>query len=350
MRIPNITSIRFFFALLVVVNHVHEFWSNRGFPNFNNWDFMSKGTEAVYAFFTLSGFLIIRKLYNEKLSTNKIDLKKFFLKRAFRILPLYYLILLIGLLYYRIVLPKLGFDFISDYNLGEGLLLSLTLFANVFATYSPGGILEILWSIAIEEQFYLFIAPMLYFIPNKRILIVLLFSTLLFLLGYQTNFMGAKEFRMLFFFFTISGIFSISLKFNFIQNSLWKIRFIIYSLVVVLFFTNQIQNYINNDIGYLLFCAILFSLFISVLSLKKIKLLESKPLVHLGDISYGIYMYHAIVMQVIGFLYLKTNLANYGVFSFLSFNLLIVVITILTAHFSKKYFENYFLRLVSKYN
>lgn len=78
--LPNITSLRFILALLVVLFHIPQFFKNRGFPFFDYLPFFHKGTEAVYMFFSLSGFLIIRQLYIEKTNTNSIDLKAFFFK------------------------------------------------------------------------------------------------------------------------------------------------------------------------------------------------------------------------------------------------------------------------------
>jgi peptidoglycan/LPS O-acetylase OafA/YrhL len=150
IRIPNLTSTRFFLALLVVLFHCTEFFKKRGFPYYEGLPIFHKGTEAVYVFFSLSGFLIIRQLYIEKEQTNLINLKAFYVRRILRIFPLYYLILTFGFLYYHFILPTFGFNFENNYNFIYGLLLGITFFSNIFSTYSPGGILEILWSIGIE--------------------------------------------------------------------------------------------------------------------------------------------------------------------------------------------------------
>ena len=64
--LPNLTSLRFVLAFLVVVFHIHQFFQNRGFPFFNHLAVLNKGDEAVWMFFSLSGFLIIRQLFVEK--------------------------------------------------------------------------------------------------------------------------------------------------------------------------------------------------------------------------------------------------------------------------------------------
>lgn len=84
---------------------------------------------------------------------------------------------------------------------------------------------------------------------------------------------------------------------------------------------------------------------------KPITFFENKKMHYLGKISYGIYMLHAIMMQLMGFVYLKflisLNLPNYLLI--LISNILIVGLTILVAHFSYKYYESYFLNVKVKF-
>jgi len=166
--LPNLTGLRFLLASIVIFFHVPQFCENRGFPFFNSLPIFNRGTEAVYLFFSLSGFLIVRIIYLKKINGG-INLWKFYKNRMLRVFPLYYLVLVFGFIYYRVILPKSGFDFENNYNLWEGLVLGFTFFANILAKYSPGGILETLWSLAIEEQFYIIIAPVLYFVSVKKV-------------------------------------------------------------------------------------------------------------------------------------------------------------------------------------
>lgn len=350
MRIPNITSLRFFLSIIVIIFHTPGFCRNRSFPYFDDWPILQKGKEAVFVFFVLSGFLIIKKLYIEKIHTNKIDFRKFFINRSFRILPLYYLILIFGLIYYRLILPFFKIPFDNDYNLIEGIVLSFTMFANIFSTYEPGAIIEILWSIAIEEQFYLIIAPILFFIPTRKIKISLFIISVVLFVLYIIDFGFFIKYQMLFFFFSIGGIFSVYSDNLKLKYFVWKIRHFLHLIILLYFFTNLFVDLFNNYIFYLLFSAILFSIYIYLLSLKKIPFLDSKTFNYLGDISYGIYMYHAIVIQLVGLFFIKTKITSLGMPSFIIFNLLVISITILIAGISKKYYENYFLKLRSKFS
>ncbi len=91
---------------------------------------------------------------------------------------------------------------------------------------------------------------------------------------------------------------------------------------------------------------ILFGLFFTVLSKKPIYILENRTLKYLGTISYGIYMFHAIAMQIIGFVYIKLQIENKipkNLYIF-SYTFLIIFLTIIMAHLSYKYYESYFLK------
>lgn len=347
-QLPNLTSLRFFLALFVILFHLPQYCSNRGFPFFNNSPIFFKGNEAVLVFFSLSGFLIIRGLIIEKEKNGLINLKKFYFRRILRIFPLYYLILLFGFIFYQIIAPSFGYRVENNYNLAFGIFLGLTFFANVLATYKPGGIIEILWSIGIEEQFYLFIAPVLYKIRFKWIMGFLILFTIIYFLLFHSNFEHLnflKNYSMYFYHFSFSGIMAyISLKYKIYFKDFFKI--IILSIFCLIFFSNIFIDYLSYPM-YHLFCMISFSIAIWVLSLKEIFVFNHKFLHHLGKISYGIYMYHAIMFQLIGFFYIKFKIptlmsANQSILLFYSS---VIILTIIISHFSYKYFESYFIKL-----
>lgn len=347
-KLPNLTPLRFILASLVVVFHIHEFCQNRNFPFFDDLSILNKGHEAVFMFFSLSGFLIIRQLFMEKSATNSINLKHFFLKRILRIFPLYYLVLSFGLVYYRFILPYFGFDYQNNYDLLCGIFLSYTFFPNILALYNPGGIIEVLWSIGIEEQFYLLIAPLIFILPFKLIVRFLLFFTTVYFFLYFSEWMSfLKSYNMLFFYFSFSGICSIISLNNNIKFQ--KFKYFFFAIFIIYFTTSLFKNNLNA-MFYHLFSMLLFGIIISILAEKPIKILENKVLNHLGKISYGVYMYHAIMMQVVGFLFLKSNvyLKISNLNSILLFNVLVFIFTIITAHLSYQYFESYFLNLKRK--
>ena len=350
--LPNITSLRFVLALLVVLYHIPQFFKNRGFPFFDNFPFFHKGAEAVYKFFSLSGFLIIRYLYIEKTNTHSIDLKIFFLRRILRIFPLYYFVLGFGFLYYRLILPNLGYAFESNYELWYGIVLSATFFPNILFTFQPGGILEILWSIGIEEQFYLLIAPLFFLIPIKRIVTVIGFITIIYFAAFFSEFAPfLKEYSMYFFYFLFSGLCSILIiKFD-LNTALNSIKYPLF-LIFFLYFTTSIFFDNFQEIYYHLFSMILFGIVICVFVSKPIAILENNNMQYLGKISYGIYMFHAIMIQFVDLIYLKIminlNIPDNLLIPLL--NILSIAFTLLAAHISYKYYESYFLNLKVKLN
>ncbi|MBT8287191.1 MAG: acyltransferase [Flavobacteriaceae bacterium] len=352
-RLPNLDVLRFLLASMVILYHLPKLSRNQGLPYFDELSIFNRGKEAVYMFFVLSGFLIIMLIYNAK-KKNMFSIRHFYMRRVLRIFPLYYLVLIFGFTFYNFILPGLQIDYPINYNLWEGVLLTFFFLPNIFSKlYAPGGILEILWSIGIEEQFYLIIAPLMYFIKRKYVLIVLcLLTVIYFLIFHLDAFEILRRFWFVFFFIFSGGIIVI-LEMNKRLEFLKKHLFIPVAIVVltVLFFTTDFLLFENLWVQNGFLC-LLFSLFIHTISYNNYKIaIENKLLNYLGTISYGIYMYHVIALNAIVFLFLKIE--KFELFgdriTTILINILTFALTILMAHISYKYFESYFLNLKSKY-
>lgn len=346
--LPNLTPLRFFLSFFVVLFHVPQFCKNQGFPFFDEWSVFHKGSEAVYMFFSLSGFLIIRQLYLEKKNTDTIDLKNFYIRRVLRIFPLYYVVLIFGLFYYQVVLPWAGYNFDNNYNLLEGILLSVFFLPNVFSElHHPGGIIEILWSIGIEEQFYLIVAPLMLLIRTRYVVkFLLLFTVLYFVLFFSGWVPQLYKFSMYFFYFSSSGLFSILIFDKKADKKSIDILTIIVLGLLIVYFTTSFFATFFDVIFYHLFSMLLFGLSLSVLIQRPFKILDNSLLNYLGKISYGIYMYHAIMMQLTGFLFLKfiSGMHLSEVLNIIVFNLLVLILTVVTAGLSYNYYELFFLK------
>ncbi|WP_146943126.1 acyltransferase family protein [Chryseobacterium hagamense] len=341
--LPNITSLRFFLAFLVMIFHIPLFFSKRGISSFNDWPVFHKGTEAVFMFFSLSGFLIFRQLYAEKIKTSGIDLKKFYLRRLLRIFPVYYLVVFIGLFYYNLFLPAIGVPVERNYDLAKGILLLITFFPNVLLVNNPGGILEILWSIGIEEQCYLFVAPLFLFLPARYYKMFFLILSFVFVYLYEfSDLIFLKDYKMIFFYFTFAGWCSLQ---NFRKQTFQKFTDTAVYILMILFFTTDLFIDYLSEPAYFIFAMLLFGYFITIFVRKPISFFENRTLIYLGKISYGIYMYHVIVMQLVGFIFLKLLSKfkiNDTVIIFLS-NFTVIGLTIFTAHVSYRYYEKRFL-------
>jgi len=121
------------------------------------------GNLGVRFFFTISGFLITWLLLQEWKTTQTISLSKFYLRRGLRILPVY--------LAFLVTIYLLG-CFSDNYPNGRSWAGCLTFTRNTFGT-DP--ITAHLWSLSVEEQFYLFWPSVLILLlakSNSRGLIV----------------------------------------------------------------------------------------------------------------------------------------------------------------------------------
>ena len=127
------------------------------------------GHLGVWIFFALSGFLIIGILSAQRLRIEEngsgfvVELKRFLFRRTLRIFPIYYLMLTVMcvLMLFGIASPELAsgmpfhFAYLSNFWIGSVL------------HYWPGRYSH-LWSLAIEEQFYLVVAPLLLLLAARR--------------------------------------------------------------------------------------------------------------------------------------------------------------------------------------
>ncbi|MEJ2113623.1 MAG: acyltransferase [Flavobacteriaceae bacterium] len=338
-RLPNLDALRFFLASFVILFHIPQLSRNQGLPFFDSLPLFHKGTQAVYMFFVLSGFLIIRLIYRAKIN-NTFSIKKFYMRRVLRILPLYYLIVFFGLIFYNLILPLLNIPFVINYNLIEGVLLTVFFLPNVFSKlYSPGGILEVLWSIGIEEQFYLFIAPLLFFIKRKHTLLVLaLILVVYFIVFHSDIFRVLRDFSFVYFYLLFGGIVSIleeEKRIEFFKRKVLCITIII--LTIIYFITDWLvfeYLWLNNFLT-----SILFSVFILTICRNNFGLeIKNRIINYLGKISYGIYMYHVIALNTIVFLFLRIEKFNFfgNIMTILLINILTFALTILISHISYK--------------
>lgn len=162
-RIPSLDGIRFVSICLVLGAHLTK---TSNIPiEFNHISkYFFDGGLGVMIFFVLSGYLITHLLLNEENSNGNISLSSFYFRRILRIFPVYYafiFILFILNLYTKIEISTCAF------------VSSLTFTKNLFCGYWIDGHL---WSLSIEEQYYL-LWPFFvkYFKGNLRIIICLFF-------------------------------------------------------------------------------------------------------------------------------------------------------------------------------
>ncbi len=344
--LPNLNVLRFFLAMVVLLGHIAATSKNLGLPHFPYFPLLHKQNLAVYFFFCLSGFLIVRQLYLET-QNNSLNVLHFYKRRLLRILPLYFLVLFTGILIYFVLLPLMGIQTGFHNNVPELLKYFVLGLPNVYISEHPrdvGGILFILWSIGIELQFYLFI-PLLVIVFKRNLVTMLSGLIIIHILG-SLWFPSIAGHYFNFYYFLAGGIISILSirgKLMFMQSKWVGLVFLM--LFCLLFLTDLIV--IRNDIIYYVTTAFLAAFFICSIADFPTGKIENRTLNYFGEISYGIYMYHMICLTAILYLFTRLKLADTiasNAISVACISLPVIVFTILLAHLSYRYFESYFTK------
>jgi len=168
-RFDALTGARWLFATLVFVYHNRKYW--RSSTNKYILQLMNEMHIGVSLFFVLSGFLIAWK-YNCP-GEKPFHYGRYALLRIARILPLYWLLLLVS--YVDLGFPKTGYQTLITFTLVHG-------FSNI---HNLDGLAQA-WSLTVEMTFYIF-APLIFFYWNKHIAKTILTLLLLFLLASATG-------------------------------------------------------------------------------------------------------------------------------------------------------------------
>ncbi len=167
---PELDGLRFYAFLGVFVCHTlpfeGAFYRRFHLPIPWLWGAVAKsGAAGVDLFFALSAFLITSILLQEREQTDGISLRRFYLRRILRIWPLYFLLIAVGVVLAHIVARQsLPWYYIAGYLLFAGNWVHA-----VFGR--PESICSPLWTVSIEEQFYL-IWPLLMKMLTRRGMIV----------------------------------------------------------------------------------------------------------------------------------------------------------------------------------
>lgn len=376
----GLNELRAFAALAVIFHHIELFKSRDHISSLFEFSFFSYfigtvGKNGVHLFFVLSGFLITYLLLKEKEKYKTILFKKFFLRRIFRIWPLYYLIVFIGF----ILIPFLAhnfeifekvpyyYDLISNpknYSF-NAVLLYILILPNIALSYDflIAGCSQA-WSIGVEEQFYI-LWPLLVFVFSRRI-IVWVFTILLLFFIFSYAFIQPDSFHLLskdatfaemllpriyalikifpFEFMTIGAIGGYLYayykeKIEEFSKSKFLYLIVLGFVFFLLFFLLDFVYFQGLTLGFLF----LFLILITISEENSI-VFRNKPLSYLGKISYGIYMYHPFVMFLVfpfANSYFKDCLLEYNLFVYF----FVFSITILLSHLSYKYFESVFIKI-----
>lgn len=362
----GLNALRFFAASLVVLHHTATIGKKDGLFDLCDWGLFRNGANAVNFFFVLSGFLITYLLLKEHEQSGTVGIKQFYLRRVRRIWPLYFLLIIIGTLLLPLAFGLVGIDYQMPYTLSQTWYYFLFFFPILVLFHYGHHFLEPLWSIGVEEVFYLLWAPLFKYFRRhiaailSAIIVLKLASLMLIQHFCAENNVFAFLMRNYSFETMAVGALGACFLFNAKDKieSLWLFRKpfrVIVCMIVLAYLCFNVN--IDAFLGELTFISPnLLAFFLSLLYLYIILLIsvchsdmkENRFLKFGGEISYGIYMYHmGIIFLMTLFLKPLRAILPEALFVLLSI-LSTFLLTIMVAYISKRWFEDFFLKLGKK--
>lgn len=359
---PNLDGLRFYSYAAVFFFHVWLLYFHRYSIEGVTADIVAflfkNGELGVNFFFVLSGFLITYLLIEEKKLTGRIHVVNFYIRRILRIWPLFYLVVIFGLIVYPQLKAFLGGE---EFQVMQPW--TYLVFLNNFDFIHNGApaIISILWSVAIEEQFYLCWPLILSLVPlrySKWVFYTIIAGSLIF-----RSFHIGDERVLMFHTLAVIGdmalggllaykvIFSSGFK-RFIEELPgWFIGIVYACTLGLVFFRHEIfygpQVVVERLCFALLFGTIILEQNFSKHSLWKLS--NTPRISKLGIYTYGLYCIHVTAMTIteMGLGYLGVNLKNPSLV--LTAAVIAFFLTIALAYLSYHIFEKKFLKLKDRF-
>lgn len=361
---PNLDGIRFicFFMVFMVhsLNTDDSVINNNPFHVFVKEFLFASGNLGVNMFFVLSGFLITYLLISEKDLAGKINIPNFYLRRVLRIWPLYFFCVFFGFVIFPIIKTTFGevpnetaqpiyyFFFLSNFDL-------------IRTGGADSSMLNILWSVSIEEQFYLIWPLVVSFTRRKYLwlvtIIIIIISTIFRILNSRVSFIESHTLSAA----TDLGIGCLTAciaiqnketKSTYIKNSkgIYIAAHLFFILVFLSFkpFNLYYLDFVKRIIFSSSFAFIIYLQCFSnsnLFSLSKLKTISK-----LGQYTYGLYCLHMLGILFSMKIFNKM-MPGYNIYiMFLVIFPLSYLLSLMFAKFSYRYFESYFLKLKSKFS
>lgn len=179
---PELDGLRFLAFLGVFVLHCYPFTLPANLPNspvareILAWicSITNAGVAGVDLFFVLSAFLITELLLREHERTGGINVHAFYIRRALRIWPLYFVFLTLAVIVEPLVIGSQGSRFGMSWPVALSFYGFFGNWAVAFSGERINTVAIILWTVSIEEQFYLVWPVVVKWLKPKRLFAIAL--------------------------------------------------------------------------------------------------------------------------------------------------------------------------------
>ena len=339
---PDVDALRGLAVIAVLFYHAKF--------KFQSFELFSGGYLGVDIFFVLTGFLITRMLLNEHKITNDINIRSFYLRRIRRLVPVLLVVIMIATF-----LSYFFLDPVLIKNFSQSVFFSLAFLPNIYFHYFGnfyGQNINLykpllhLWSLGIEEQFYIFYPLFLlitfkYFKKYFLFLLCIGFSFSLLFAEYASQ--SHKQF-----------------SFYMLPSRAWEITagalvaFVLFKKKINVELSTKAQNIVYLIcISAIFFCLFRFNIysvkhpsiltFVPVLATSIIIILgesqkkcflfyffSNKVLIHFGKISYSLYLFHFLIFSFFRNSHLEETF---------TVKIILIISSIIIAQISYKYIE-----------
>ncbi|HHR5905730.1 TPA: acyltransferase family protein [Providencia alcalifaciens] len=336
-RYDYLDGLRGIAAILVVCAHS---WRFRDIVFTNelvtkaSYSYMEKmGAVGVQLFFCITGFLFFEKIFKYGLNQ---DWRHFYLSRIKRLAPLFFvfcfLVILIGIY-------QEGVSLLDKKSITSAVkLMSFGFLGTKFdiGEYNSGYMTPILWTLPYEWRFYIAVPFLAAMCSNRSSMISLVFTVIFIYSAISLT----DSFNVWAFFFSGGAVAFLLKNKKTTENVFFSIMFYITLVVIVIsLFRWSFDNYgvmrlITTS------CLFFFAMYAKPLPLR------SRGAVYLGEISYGIYLFHILVIYVYSSA-LKEWVINIESSAFMCFStvLIYVILTCVFCSLTFKYIEHPFMKI-----
>lgn len=355
----NLDSIRFIAATMVFLGHgISDLYNKLPDNSLKNiLNLVSSGATGVSIFFVLSGFLITYLLIAEFELHSKIKLKNFYIRRILRIWPLYFALAAVSFIIY----PSAALI-----GIGDRILYSLAFLSNYVKCFYTGVVMPegITWSVAVEEQFYLFWPLIFVFLPYRAWLSVILLtiagSVMFRIIHYQdAAILYFHSFSVLLD-LGIGGLFAYLIKEhsrirNFFErtSTVSHLAFFLFSFCLLYWNVKLFDFKYGNAVGRL-FISTSFAMIIASQAMTKsdsfLNLKNFSFANRWGKYTYGIYLIHPVALTITGFVASAAGFSKENTFNAVVIAAIGFILTLIMSKLSYTYFESRFLRLKEKFS